>query len=53
MCMFEIESFIFPITVLIKDPSQDLFLQKEKYKKIDQIMIITLNKFSGNNLCET
>lgn len=32
MWIFEIESFKFPITVLIKDPNQDLFLRKAKKK---------------------
>lgn len=33
MWMFDIESFKFPITVLIKDPSQDLFFEKEQTSK--------------------
>lgn len=34
MWIFEIESFKFPITVLIKDPNQDLFLRRKAKKKI-------------------
>lgn len=34
MWIFEIESFKFPIIVLIKDPNQDLFLRRKAKKKI-------------------